>query len=146
MSVPGLVFELEIRSSPERIWEAITSPDWTRRYFFGSAVRGDWRSGGKVTWATEDGRTACDGEILEIDPPWRLVTTWRSLWEPELATEGPSRVTWEIVERSDSCLLRVTHEGLEEAPKTRDAVSSGWPILIRGMRDCLERSPAGAIA
>jgi len=138
MSLPALVFEVEIKSTPEKIWEAITSPDWTQRYFFGTAVRSDFRRSSKVEWQNPDGSTACDGEIVEIDAPRRLVTTWRSLWAPELAPEVASRVTWEIEERADGCVLRVTHDRLDHSPKTHDAVSTGWPALIGGLRDCVQ--------
>ena len=138
MSLPALVFEVEIKSTPEKIWEAITSPDWTRRYFFNSGVRSDFRRGAKIEWEGPGGGAACDGEILEIDPPWRLVTTWRSLWEPGLAQEIASRVTWEIEERANGCLLRVTHDHLEHSPKTHGAVSTGWRIIVDTLRDCLE--------
>jgi uncharacterized protein YndB with AHSA1/START domain len=138
MSEPALVFEVTIRSTPERIWEAITSPDWTRRYFHGTSVRSDWRVGAKVAWELPDGAPGSDGEILEIDPPRRLVTTWRSLWDPALAAEPPSRVTWEIEELRGSCVLRVTHDRLGSAPKTRDGVRQGWPGIVEGLRDCVE--------
>jgi uncharacterized protein YndB with AHSA1/START domain len=146
MSLPALVFEVEIRSTPEKIWEAITSPDWTKRYFFDSAIRSDFRRGSKVEWDGPRGSVACDGEILEIDPPWRLVTTWRSLWQPDLAVEAASRVTWEIEERAKGCLLRVTHDRLDHAPKTREAVSTGWPRLVEGLRACVEAPPLAARA
>src|SRR5262245_60318236 len=139
MSAPALVFEIEIKSSPERIWEAITSPDWTRRYFFDTAVRSDWGKGGKVAWENPDGTAAAQGEVLECNPPWRLVTTWSALWMPDLAQEPPSRVTWEIEERAEKrCLLRVTHDRLERAPKTRGVVGQGWPGIIEGLRGAVE--------
>jgi len=139
LSDPALVFEIEIKSSPERIWQAITSPDWTRRYLFDTAVRSEWSRGGKVAWENADGSAAAQGEVLECDPPWRLVTTWTSLWSPDLAHEPPSRVTWEIEERGEKrCLLRVTHDRLESAPKTRAQVGSGWQRIIEGLRTAVE--------
>ena len=138
MSLPALVFEIEIRSSPERIWEAITSPDFTRRYFHDTAIRSDWRQGSKVVWENPDGTSGSEGEVIECDPPWRLVTSWSSLWDPELARETPSRVTWEIEERASSCLLRLTHDKLEGAPRTREAVRHGWPAIVEGLRACVE--------
>jgi uncharacterized protein YndB with AHSA1/START domain len=138
MSLPALVYEIEIKSSPERIWEAITSPDWTRRYFHDTAIRSDFRSGSKVIWENPDGSNACEGEVLESEPPWRLVTTWSSLWSPEFAKETPSRVTWEIEERTGSCLLRLTHDRLDGAPATRGAVSQGWPGILERLRDCVQ--------
>ena len=138
MSQPALVFEIEIKSTPEKIWDAITNPDWTRRYFFGTAVRSEFRRTSKIEWQNPDGTTACDGEILELDPPHRLVTTWRSLWSPEMSLETPSRVTWEIEERAKSCLLRVTHDRLDAAPKTRAGVGQGWPGIIERLRDAVE--------
>jgi uncharacterized protein YndB with AHSA1/START domain len=138
MSLPALVFEVEIKSTPEKIWEAISSPDWSRKYMFGSAVSSDFRRGSKIEWRADGNRLACDGEILEVDPPWKLVTTWRSLWQPDLAVEAPSRVTWEIEERASGCLLRVTHDRLEQSPKTRDAVSTGWRAIVDGMKTGIE--------
>ncbi|HTO08999.1 MAG TPA: SRPBCC domain-containing protein [Myxococcota bacterium] len=138
MSLPALVLEVEIKSTPEKIWEAITSPDWTRRYFFDSAVRSEFRRGAKIEWNGTSGNTMADGEIVEIDPPWKLVTTWRSLWQPELAPEPASRVTWEIEERANGCLLRVTHDRLDASPKTRAAVTPGWRRILDGLRDCVQ--------
>lgn len=138
MSLPALVFEVEIKSTPEQIWEAITSPDWTRRYFHGTSIRSEWRAGSKVAWEMPDGAAGSDGEILEIDPPWRLVTTWRSLWSPEMGGETPSRVTWEVEERANRCLLRVTHDRLDASPKTRAGVEQGWRGIIEGLRDCVQ--------
>jgi uncharacterized protein YndB with AHSA1/START domain len=138
MSLPALVFEVEIKSTPERIWEAITSPDWTRRYFHDTAIRSDFRDGSKVVWENPDGTKAAEGEVVESDPPWRLVTSWSSLWSPEFASETPSRVTWEIEERKGSCLLRLTHDRLDGAPKTRNAVGQGWPGILDRLRGCVE--------
>jgi hypothetical protein len=75
----ALVFELEIKSTPERIWEAITSPDWTRRYFHDTAIRSDWRAGSKVVWESPGGSAACEGEVLEADPPGGLSPPGRRL-------------------------------------------------------------------
>ncbi len=138
MTEPALVFEVTIKSTPEKIWEAITSPDWSKRYLFDSAIRSDFRRGSKVEWNAANGAAMVDGEILEIDPPWRLVTTWRSLWDPSLAPEPASRVTWEIEERKGACLLRVTHDQLERSPKTRGAVTPGWRQIVDKLRDCVE--------
>ncbi len=138
MSLPALVFEIEIKSTPERIWEAITSPDLTRRYFHDTAIRSDWRNGSKVVWENPDGTSASEGEVIECEPPCRLVTSWSSLWAPELASETPSRVTWEIEERASSCLLRLIHDKLEGARKTHDVVKNGWPGIIEGLRACVE--------
>ena len=96
MSQPAQVFAIEIKATPEKVWEAITSPDWTRRYFHDTAIRSDWRKGSRVVWELPDGSPASDGEVLEIEWPRRLVTTWLFHYDPEMAAETPSRVTWEI--------------------------------------------------
>src|SRR5258708_5454844 len=112
--------------SPARPWPSWPSRSTCRVKPFRHTWR-RWRRrrGSKVEWQNPDGSTACDGEIVEIDAPRRLVTTWRSLWAPELAPEVASRVTWEIEERADGCVLRVTHDRLDHPPKTHDAVSTG---------------------
>jgi uncharacterized protein YndB with AHSA1/START domain len=138
MSRPEHVFAIEIKATPEKVWEAITSPDWTRRYFHQTAIRSDWRKGSRVVWELPDGSPASDGEVLELEWPRRLVTTWLFHYDPQMAAETPSRVTWEIEDLGGACRLTVTHDRLEGAPKTSETVKGGWSLIIGGMRDALE--------
>jgi uncharacterized protein YndB with AHSA1/START domain len=135
------VFQIYIRTAPERIWEAITDPDFTARYFYGGRVDSTFEPGAQIVYraAERDGLDA-EGEVLESDPPRRLVYTWRSLWTPELAAERASRVTWQIEPEADAqgvCRVTLTHDGLAESPKTA-AVIDGWSFVLSGMKTLLE--------
>ncbi|HEX8967906.1 MAG TPA: SRPBCC domain-containing protein, partial [Chloroflexota bacterium] len=96
-SVPKQVYQIFIRATPHQVWDAITRPEFTAQYFFGSRVATDGTAGTPIRHYAPDGTTIWgDDVIVEADPPRRLVHTWRSLYDPELAAEPPSRVTWEI--------------------------------------------------
>ena len=131
------VYQVFIKASADQIWEAITKPEWTARYFHGARIT--------VTPDHYDSRSA-DGDVwgdsaVEVfDPPRKLVHGWRSLYDPELAAEDESRVTWEIEEdESGVCLLTVTHDRLEGAPKTAVGVSgAGWTGVISALKTLLE--------
>jgi uncharacterized protein YndB with AHSA1/START domain len=131
------VYQVFIRATPEAIWDAITRPEFTARYFHGARItvtpeHYDSRS--------PDGEVWGDEEVLEFDPPRRLVHGWRSLYNPELAVEEPSRVAWEIEPQEGGiCLLTVTHDQLEGAPKTAASVHGpGWTMVLSGLKTLLE--------
>lgn len=131
------VYQVFIRATPEAIWEAITKPEFTARYFHGARISvtpDSYRSLGPQDqlWGEE--------ETIEFDPPRLLVHPWRSLYDDEMAAEEPSRVTWEIEPRDDgTTLLTVTHDRLEGAPKTAQSVSgTGWTYVISGLKTLLE--------
>ena len=137
---PEQVYQVYIRATPEQVWDAITKPAFTARYFFGSRVSTTGEAGTSVRHFAPDGTTLWgDDAVLESDPPRRFVHTWRSLYEPELAAEPPSRVTWEIepVEGGIS-KLTVVHDRLENSPKTAASVSGGWMFVISGLKTLLE--------
>ena len=130
------VYRVFIRATPERIWAAITKPEFTERYFHN--VRIELRDGRRFS-TLEDGR-AWDETVLEEDPPRRLVHTWSSGYDPELAAEEPSRVTWEIEPREQGMsLLTVVHDRLEGAPKTAAGVAGeGWMFVLSNLKTYLE--------
>jgi uncharacterized protein YndB with AHSA1/START domain len=135
------VYRIFIRSTPEQIWEAIVNPEFTQRYFHGARITvtpDAYRSIGT------DGSTWGDAEVLEFDPPRRLVHGWQSLYDPDLADEPVSRVTWDIEPRDDDvCLLTVTHDQLEDAPGTAASVSGvGWMGVISSLKSLLETGKA----
>ena len=105
MTKPAHVFQIEIAAPPERAWEAITNPDWTRRYFHDTAVRSSWKVGAKVVWELPDGSVASEGELLEVEYPRRIVHSWLFRYDPELSREAASRVSWEIEDLGDRCRL-----------------------------------------
>jgi uncharacterized protein YndB with AHSA1/START domain len=132
------VYELFIRATPEQIWEAITTPEFTTKYFYGARIEitPEWRR----TFSPDGGDSWGEGAVSEFDPPRRLVHEWRSAYNPELAEEEPSRVTWEI-EPSDAgySKLTVVHDRLEGAPKTAASVSgAGWMMVLSGLKTLLE--------
>jgi len=131
------IFEIYIRTTPERLWEAITDPDIRSKYNFGAGVRSDWTPGARL----EMGHPAApvplaDGEVLEADPPRKLVHTMTALWSDEVKSEGVSRVTWEIEQVADSCRLVVTHDQLRDG--ANDQIYGGWPMVLSGLKTWLE--------
>ncbi len=131
------VFEIYIRTTPERLWEAITDPNIRAKYHFGSRVESKWTGGSpfRMVHAGADGPLV-EGENLEVDPPWKLVQAMRALWGPEVIAEGTSRVTWEIEQIEDSCRLIVTHDQLRDG--ANDQLYGGWPMILSGLKTWLE--------
>jgi uncharacterized protein YndB with AHSA1/START domain len=132
------VFEIYIKTTPERLWEAITDPDLRSKYNFGVRVDSDWTTGSRYTSEHEraDGPLA-QGENIEVDPPHRLVQSFDALWSDDVKAEGTSRVTWEIDPvGDDSCRLRVTHDQLREG--ANDELYGGWPMILSGLKTLLE--------
>ena len=131
------VFEIYIRTTPERLWDAITDPKIRAKYHFGNVVESDWTEGSDYALA-HDGFSGhlVEGENLVVEPPRRLVQTMRALWSPEAESEGTSRVTWEIEQVEDSCRLVVTHDQLREGAS--EELYGGWPMVLSGLKTWLE--------
>jgi len=129
------VYSVYIKATPEQIWEAITAPEFTERYFHG--VRMEIRDGRR--WSTLRD-LAWDEEVLEVDPPHRLVHAWTSGYDDELAAEEPSRVTWTMeAQDNGTTLLTVVHDRLEGAPKTAASVyGTGWMFVLSNLKTLLE--------
>ncbi len=135
------VYQVFIKASPDRIWEAITNPEFTTKYFHGSYVDSTFQRGAPYNgYSADRSQHWVDGEVLEAERPRRLVHTWRSLYDPEAAAEPHSRVTWEIEPQEDgTSLLTVVHDQLEESPKTAAGVSGpGWMYVLSGLKTLLE--------
>jgi uncharacterized protein YndB with AHSA1/START domain/DNA-binding transcriptional ArsR family regulator len=131
------VFEIYIRTTPERLWEAITDPDIRAKYNFGAGVTSEWKVGSPYSMGVPSrGLELGEGEILEIDPPRRLVHTMVALWGEDVKSEGTSRVTWDIEPVEDSCRLLVTHDQLREG--ANDQLYGGWPMILSGLKTWLE--------
>jgi len=132
------VYQVFIKATPEAIWEAITNPEFTEKYFYG--VRIDTKPTLRVTHAYDGSDTQGEDPVLEWDPPRRLVHGWRSKWNAELSAEEASRVTWEIEQQEDGLsLLTVVHDQLEGAPKTAASVAGvGWMRVLSGLKTLLE--------
>ena len=152
MASPGApatqVYQVFIKTTPDRLWQAITTPDFTTRYFHGAAITADAR---RLVSIGPDGSTWMDEEVYDYDPPRRLSHRWRSLYDPASAGEEPSRVTWEIEPQPGGiCKLTVVHDRLEGAPVTAAHVGGpGWMFVLSALKTLLETGqplaqPAGA--
>jgi uncharacterized protein YndB with AHSA1/START domain len=133
------VYEIYIKTTPERLWEAITDPTQRARFNFGAAIVSNiCTPGGRFAMSARD-RTVLlgEGEFLEVDPPRRLVQSMRALWSESVKSEGFSRITWEI-ERiaEDSCRLTLTHDELREGANPE--LYGGWPMILSGLKTWLE--------
>lgn len=150
MEKPRHLYDVYIRATPERVWEAITSGEVTRHWFHGTRLTGDLRVGGKIRYVGDDDSVAVEGEVLEYEPPSRFVHTWISDWGPEFAQDAPSRVAWEITPMGETTLLRMTHDGFEGETATYRSISQGWAPILSSLKSLLETGapltlePAGA--
>ena len=132
------VYELFIKASPERVWDAITKPEFTVKYFHG--VRIEFTPERRTSGSADGSETWDENAVLEWDPPRRLSHEWHSFYDPELAAEDKSRVTWEIEPQDGGfSKLTVIHDRLEGAPKTAASVSgAGWMMVLSGLKTVLE--------
>jgi len=131
------VFEIYIKTTPERLWEAITDPEQRAKYNFGVGVESDWSNGSHYTSVhPRAGISIAEGENLEVDPPRRLVQSMTALWSDDVKSEGTSRVTWDIEQVEDSCRLTVTHDQLREGASNE--LYGGWPMILSGLKTYVE--------
>ena len=131
------VFEIYIRTTPELLWEAITTPEIRSKYNFGAAIISDFTPGSHFEQrAPKAGGVLGEGVNLEVDPPRRLVQSMVALWSDDVKSEGTSRITWEIEPVGDSCRLVVTHDQLREG--ANDQLYGGWPMILSGLKTWLE--------
>jgi DNA-binding transcriptional ArsR family regulator len=131
------VYEIYIRTTPERLWQALTSPEDRPHFPFGAVISSDWTVGSRLELSNPKASFLLgDGEVLEVDPPHRLVHTLSSLWSDDVKAAGTSRVTYEIQQVGDSCQLTLTHDQLRE--DTNPQVYGGWPMILSGLKTWLE--------
>jgi uncharacterized protein YndB with AHSA1/START domain/DNA-binding transcriptional ArsR family regulator len=131
------VFEIYIKTTPERLWQAITDPKLRAKYNFGVEVQSDWTPGSRYLSSAGGGSMEiAEGENLEVDPPRRLVQSFRALWSEDVKVLGFSRVTWEITQVRDSCRLVVVHDRLPL--NANPELYGGWPMVLSGLKTLLE--------
>lgn len=154
-SVTTQVHRVWIKATPQAVWDAITSPEWTAKYGYPGHSEYDLRPGGAYRAYPDEAMKAhgapdivVEGEVLELDPPRRLVQTWRMLWDPEMQAEGFTRVTWEIDEEFGLSRLTVSHE-VAGAPKTAlqlageiPGTGGGWSFILSDLKTLLETGTA----
>ena len=131
------VFEIYIRTTPERLWEAITNPAIRAKYNFGAGAVSDWKAGSRVELKVDEGDWLLgEGTVVESDPPRRLVHTLVAHFSEESTAEGESRVTWDIEPVGDSCRLTLTHDRMREGANSQ--LYGGWPMILSGLKTWLE--------
>jgi len=130
------VFEIYIKTTPERLWEAITDGEMRKKYSFGVGTESDWTEGSSYKSAVPGVVDIASGENVEVDPPRRLVQTFQAHWSEDVETEGTSRVSWEIEPVGSSCRLQVTHDQLGEGANNQ--LWGGWPMILSGLKTLLE--------
>ena len=142
MTNPDYQYEIWIRTTPQRLWQAITTAEFTRQYFHGMAIESDWTPGSPVLFRYPDGRVGVEGSIIESEPHSRLAYTWRFVHEPALAAEEPSRVDWAIEAKEGVCRLRVSHTGFAAGSRVLPMVSEGWSPILCSLKTLLETGNA----
>jgi uncharacterized protein YndB with AHSA1/START domain len=132
------VYVTYIRTSAEKLWTALTSPEFAREYWMGVGLEAEWKIGGAWRLILPDGRVADTGEIVEFDPPKRLAIRWRNEFMPELKAEGWSLCTMEVEPAGEAVKLTVSHGIDREDSKLIRAVSGGWPQILSNLKSLLE--------
>lgn len=138
MPTSRFVYVIHIRATPEKLWAALTQPEFTRRYWCETWQESGWTPGASWRNMIPDGRVGDAGEIKVYDPPKRLVLTWQNQFVPELKAEGHSTLTYEIAPTDGAVKLTLTHEMARKDSKLIDAVSNGWPPLLSSLKSLLE--------
>jgi uncharacterized protein YndB with AHSA1/START domain len=138
MTDSRFVYVTFIRATPERLWSALTEPDFMKQYWFGMHIEADWSAGSSWRLVFTDGRTADSGEIVEIDPPKRLVLKWRNEWKPEMKAEGFSHCAIDLEPMADVVKLTISHAMDRKDSMFIGAVSGGWPRILSNLKSLLE--------
>jgi uncharacterized protein YndB with AHSA1/START domain len=138
MADDRFIYVTYIRTTQEKLWAALREPEFTHQYFFGVTLESDWKPDSAWRMVHPEGKVTDSGKVLEIDPPRRLVLSWRNEFMPELTAEGYSRATFELETQGDMVKLSVLHEIAKPGSKLIEAVSGGWPIILSSLKSLLE--------
>jgi uncharacterized protein YndB with AHSA1/START domain len=138
MARSTFVYVTYIRTTPEKLWSALTDGEFMKQYWFGNHCESQWTAGSPWKIVSADGATLDVGEIVEADPPRRLVIRWHNQHKPELKAEGPSRCTMELESGGGAVKLTVTHTIERESSKLIESVSGGWPAILSNLKSLLE--------
>jgi DNA-binding transcriptional ArsR family regulator/uncharacterized protein YndB with AHSA1/START domain len=132
------VYEVYIRTTPEELWKAMTDPAFTRQYFYGASVESSWKAGASYACRGADGTLYHDGQVLEADPPRKLVHTFGAKFRDEFKGDRPSRVTWLIEKKGAVCKLTLVHDDFDAETATFKSVGPGWNPVLSGLKTLLE--------
>lgn len=146
MSNSKFVYVIYIRTTAQKLWEALTTPEFMKQYWYGVVGESGWTPGSSWKLILPDGRVADTGEILEAEPGKRLVIKWRNEFRPELKAEGYTRCTMEIQQDGEVARLSIVHEIDIADSKTIEAVSGGWPRILSNLKTLLETGAVLSVA
>ncbi len=138
MSGSRFVYVILIRTTPDKLWDALTKPEFTKAYWAGTTQQSEWEKGSSWKALTPDGRVWDTGEIIEADRPRRLVLTWRNEHFPEMRAEGYTRLTYDLEASANEVKLTLTHESDVTGSKLIEAVTNGWPSVLSSLKSLLE--------
>ena len=144
MPKPEFIYVTYIKTTPEKLWEALTNGEFTRQYWFDTEVRSDWKVGSPLALVM-GGKTTDTGEILEADRPRRLAYTFKHELDEEMRKEPATRVVFTLEPYGDLVKLTVTHEGFGVGSKLLDGISKGWPAILSSLKSLLETGTTIAI-
>jgi len=144
MRKPEFVYVTYIETTPEKLWEALTSSEFSKRYWFGTELRTDWKIGSPFALVM-NGTTTDVGEILEVDPPRRLSYSFKHVLNDKMRNESATKVVFTIEPHGKLMKLTLTHEGFAEGSKLLDGISKGWPAILSSLKSLLERGTELAI-
>jgi uncharacterized protein YndB with AHSA1/START domain len=138
MADSTFIYVTYIKTTPDKLWEALTTPEFSTRYWLGARLVADWRQGGAWTLTLPDGRRADEGEVEAFEPKSKIALRWRHVMTPDLATEPGALCTMELEPQDDAVKLTVTHTSPKEGSKLIQAVSGGWPKILSNLKSLLE--------
>ena len=136
------VYEVYIRAPQERVWEAITSPELTRQYYYGTEARSDWHAGSRIDYLYPDGKVAAEGTILEADPPRKVTMTFHAVWDDQVKADPPVRMTWEVEPAGEMCKLTVVTDDIVPGSATDREFAGGIVYIVSGLKSLLETGVA----
>ncbi|MGO9337385.1 MAG: SRPBCC family protein [Terracidiphilus sp.] len=142
MAESEFVYVTYIRTTPEKLWRALTEPEFTRKFWVGTVQECEWKAGAAWKMLAPDGRVADAGKVVEIDPPRKLVLTWQNHLFPQATAEGFSRMTYELDAKGGTVKLTVTHTMERKDSLLVKMVSNGWPNILASLKSLLETGEA----
>lgn len=138
MAKSTFVYTTYIITTPDKLWAALTSPEFTKQYWYGMHMETDWQAGSPWRLLFSDGRVADVGEVVEVDPPRKLVLRWRNEWKPQMKEEGDSICSISLEPCNDAVKLTIVHQMEREGSLLIEAVSGGWPRILSNLKSLLE--------